>query len=119
VVFTTSDGGGALAACGVEVVKIARDARGRPDLAAVLTELGKRGITRLLVEGGATVHAAFLDRGLADRLEIFRSPLVLGAAGHDGIDALAALTLGEAPRFHPTSRRSFGPDLLESFTRED
>ena len=119
LVFTTSDGGGALTACGVEVVKIARDVRGRPDLAAVLADLGKRGITRLLVEGGATVHAAFLDRGLADRLEIFHSPLVLGAAGHDGIDSLAALTLGEAPRFCPTGRRSFGPDLLESFTRED
>ena len=119
LVFTTADGGGPLAACGVEVVKIARDARGRPDLEAVLADLGKRGITRLLVEGGATVHAAFLDRGLADRLEIFRSPLVLGAAGHDGIDSLAALTLGEAPRFRPAGRRSFGPDLLESFTRED
>ena len=119
LVFTTSDGGGPLAACGVEVVKIAPDARGRPDLAAVLTDLGRRGITRLLVEGGATVHAALLDRGLADRLEIFRSPLVLGAAGHDGIDSLAALTLGEAPRFRPVSRRSFGPELLESFARED
>jgi diaminohydroxyphosphoribosylaminopyrimidine deaminase/5-amino-6-(5-phosphoribosylamino)uracil reductase len=119
LVFTTSDGGGALTACGVEVFKIARDARGRPDLAAVLAELGNRGITRLLVEGGATVHAAFLDRGLADRLEFFRSPLILGAAGHNGIDSLAALTLGEAPRFRPAGRRSFGPDLLESFARED
>ena len=119
LVFTAADGGGALTACGVEVVKVARDARGRPDLAAVLADLGKRGITRLLVEGGATVHAAFLDRGLADRLEIFRSPLVLGAAGLNGIDSLAALNLGEAPRFHPAGRRSFGPDLLESFTRED
>jgi diaminohydroxyphosphoribosylaminopyrimidine deaminase/5-amino-6-(5-phosphoribosylamino)uracil reductase len=119
LVFTTADGGGPLVACGVEVAKATRDARGRPDLAAVLTELGKRGITRLLVEGGATVHAAFLDRGLADRLEVFRSPLVLGAAGHDGIDSLAALTLGEAPRFRFVGRRSFGPDLLESFTRED
>ena len=119
LVYTTADGGGALAACGVEVVKIARDARGRPDLAAVLADLGRRGITRLLVEGGATVHSSFLDRGLADRLEIFRSPLVLGAAGHNGIDSLAALTLGEAPRFRPMGRRSFGADLLESFARED
>ena len=38
-------------------------------------DLARRGITRLLVEGGATVHAAFLDRGLADRLEVFRAPL--------------------------------------------
>jgi diaminohydroxyphosphoribosylaminopyrimidine deaminase/5-amino-6-(5-phosphoribosylamino)uracil reductase len=119
LVFTTSDGGGALVTCGVEIAKVARDVRGRPDLAAVLAELARRGITRLLVEGGATVHAAFLDRGLADRLEVFRAPLLLGAAGHDGIDSLAALTLGEAPRFRSAGRRSLGADLLESFTRED
>ena len=119
LVFTTAQGGGALTTCGIEVVRVARDVRGRPDLEAVLKELGKRGITRLLVEGGATVHASFLDRNLVDRLEVFRAPLVLGEAGHGAIDALAALTLGEAPRFKPMSRRSLGPDLLESFARED
>ena len=119
LVFTTAQGGGALTTCGIEVVRVARDVRGRPDLEAVLKELGKRGITRLLVEGGATVHASFLDRNLVDRLEVFRAPLILGEAGHGAIDALAALTLGEAPRFKPMSRRSLGPDLLESFARED
>ncbi len=116
VVFTTAtksaDG---LRSSGVEVVQVARDARGRPDLFALLTELSKRKVTRLLVEGGATVHSAFLDRGLADRLEIFTAPITLGAAGHSAIDALAALTLAEAPRFHRASRRMLGPDLLESF----
>jgi len=117
--YTTADGGGALTACGVEVVKVARDARGRPNVTAVLADLAKRGVTRVLVEGGATVHASFLDRGLADRLEIFRSPMVLGAAGQCGISSLATMTLGEAPRFRPTGRRGLGPDLLESFARED
>ena len=119
LVYTTADGGGALMACGVEVAKVARDARGRPDVAAVLTDLAKRGVTRLLVEGGSIVHSSFLDRDLADRLEVFRSPMVLGAAGQCGISSLAAMTLGEAPRFRPTGRRSLGPDLLESFARED
>jgi diaminohydroxyphosphoribosylaminopyrimidine deaminase/5-amino-6-(5-phosphoribosylamino)uracil reductase len=118
LVFTAVDGGGRLAAAGVEVVKVARDAGGRPDLGAMLTELSKRNVTRLLVEGGATVHAAFLDRGLADRLEIFTAPITLGAAGHSAIDALAALTLDEAPKFTRTSVRKFGPDLLESFVRK-
>jgi diaminohydroxyphosphoribosylaminopyrimidine deaminase/5-amino-6-(5-phosphoribosylamino)uracil reductase len=118
VVFTTGDGGGALEACGVEVVKVARDARGRPDIAAVLADLGARGITRLLVEGGATVHASFLDRGLADRLELFTAPSVLGSAGHGSIAALAALTLGEVPRFERISLRKLGADLLESFVRK-
>jgi diaminohydroxyphosphoribosylaminopyrimidine deaminase/5-amino-6-(5-phosphoribosylamino)uracil reductase len=116
LVFTTAPEGGArLKAAGVEIVRIARDARGRPDLGAMLTELSKRNLTRLLVEGGATVHAAFLDRSFADRLEIFTAPITLGAAGHSAIDALAALSLDEAPKFTRTSLRKFGPDVLESF----
>lgn len=118
LVFTTAEGGGPLAAAGVEIVKVARDVRGRPALEAVLAELGRRGITRLLVEGGATVHAAFLDHGLADRLEVFTSPIVLGAAGQSAVDSLAALTLGEAPRFRVAARHRLGPDLLVSYGRE-
>lgn len=111
LVFTAVDGrlGDA------EVVRVARDARGRPDVGAVLKELARRGITRLLVEGGASVHAAFLDRGLADRLEVFRAPLVLGASGKSAVDALAAFDLDEASRFVSLRRRALGADLLESF----
>lgn len=116
IVFTTAfEGGDTLRTMGVEVVQVARDARGRPDLSTMLTELAKRKVTRLLVEGGATVHAAFLDRGLADRLEIFTAPMTLGAAGRNAVDALAALTLQEAPRFHRLSQRQLGIDLLESY----
>lgn len=113
--FTMSEGGGALAECGVETIRVSRDARGRPDIGAVLTELASRGITRLLVEGGAGVHASFLDRGYADRLELFRGSLVLGASGFPAIDALAAFSLEEAPRFASTGTRQLGTDLLESF----
>lgn len=115
VIYTVAGGGDALKAAGVAIVVVARDARGRPDIGAVLAELATRGTTRLLVEGGAGVHASFLDRGFADRLEVFRGPLVLGAAGHPAIDALAALTLGEAPRFVRTGSRDLGGDVLESF----
>jgi diaminohydroxyphosphoribosylaminopyrimidine deaminase/5-amino-6-(5-phosphoribosylamino)uracil reductase len=117
IVFTVTNGGGTLLASGVEIVKVARDPRGRPDIAAVLNDLGRRGITRLLVEGGAAVHAAFIDRGLADRLDVFRAPIVLGGSGRNAIDALATLDLDEASRFASTGRRKLGPDLLESFSR--
>lgn len=119
LVFTTAPGGEALQACGVEVIRVDGDSTGRPRLEAVLANLARRGITRLLVEGGATVHAAFLDKGVADRLEVFTSSMVLGAAGHSAVEALAALTLDEAPRFKATRRRSVGPDLLVSYTRGD
>jgi diaminohydroxyphosphoribosylaminopyrimidine deaminase/5-amino-6-(5-phosphoribosylamino)uracil reductase len=113
--YTVSDGGDALRAGGVEIVRTSRDARGRPDVGAVLNDLADRGVTRLLVEGGAGVHAAFLDRGFADRIELFRAPIVLGASGRNAIDALKALDLDEASRFVSRGTRVLGPDLLESF----
>lgn len=115
-VFTTSENeGGRLRVCGVEVIKAAADVRGQPDVGAVLNALAARGITRLLVEGGAIVHAAFLNRGLADRLEVFTAPMVLGSAGKGAIGALAAIGLDESPIFRRTGRRMLGPDVLESY----
>lgn len=120
LVYTTSpEGGGALEVCGVEVIAVARDVTGRPDLAAVLADLAGRGITRLLVEGGASIHAGFLNRGLADRLEVFSAPMVLGGSGLSSVEALSALALSEAPKFRMTARRSLGPDLLVSYARKD
>jgi diaminohydroxyphosphoribosylaminopyrimidine deaminase / 5-amino-6-(5-phosphoribosylamino)uracil reductase len=115
LVFTAARESDVLAACGVEVVTVARDARGRPEIGAVLQALAARGVTRLLVEGGAAVHAAFLDRHYADRLEVFRAPLVLGDGGHSSVAALAALSLDEAHRFERVGCQVLGPDLLESF----
>ncbi|MEJ0025808.1 MAG: bifunctional diaminohydroxyphosphoribosylaminopyrimidine deaminase/5-amino-6-(5-phosphoribosylamino)uracil reductase RibD [Rhizomicrobium sp.] len=116
VVFTTAEAGGAaLSARGIDVIRVAPDAQGRPDLNAMLTELSTRNVTRLLVEGGAAIHAAFLDRGLADALEIFTAPIALGGDGHDGIDVLAAATVGAAPRFTRESVRKIGADVLESY----
>jgi diaminohydroxyphosphoribosylaminopyrimidine deaminase/5-amino-6-(5-phosphoribosylamino)uracil reductase len=114
-VFTSKAGGGPLAACGVEIVQVQRDARGRPDVSLVLKDLAGRGITRLLVEGGASVHASFLDRGVADRLEVFGAGIVLGGSGRASIDALAALSLDEAPRFKRVGIKTLGADVLESF----
>ncbi len=115
IVYSAGPVSSVLSAAGAEIVTVARDARGRPDVTAVLRNLADRGVTRLLVEGGAGVLASFLDRGCADRLEVFSSPMVLGDAGHSAIDALAALALDEAPRFRRVERRTLGPDLLESF----
>jgi len=110
IVFTTSGGGDDLRSHGVEVVTVVPDAQGRPPIAAVLGKLAQRGITRLLVEGGAIMLSAFADAGFADRLELFTAPLTLGQAGHGSV---AAIT--EAPSFLRVSSRMLGPDMLESF----
>jgi len=64
------------AARGVELVRC-RLRRGRIDLADLLGKLAERGVTHLLVEGGAEVASAFLEGGLVDRLACFVAPRVL------------------------------------------
>ncbi|HSR24327.1 MAG TPA: dihydrofolate reductase family protein, partial [Candidatus Eisenbacteria bacterium] len=47
-------------------------------LGAVLDDLGRRGVRRLLVEGGSAVHTAFLTGALADELQLAVAPLFVG-----------------------------------------
>ncbi|WP_420037411.1 dihydrofolate reductase family protein [Streptomyces sp. cg28] len=48
------------------------------DWAALLDDLGGRGVRRLMVEGGARVHTQLLQEGLADELRLAVAPLVVG-----------------------------------------
>jgi diaminohydroxyphosphoribosylaminopyrimidine deaminase / 5-amino-6-(5-phosphoribosylamino)uracil reductase len=108
----------ALAKLGVEVVEIDSDTNGRPDALAALQALAKRGITRVLVEGGAILQASFFDCGLVDVIHLYRAPLLLGAGGKPAISPLSAWTLDAAPRLKLVERALLGPDVLESFAVE-
>jgi diaminohydroxyphosphoribosylaminopyrimidine deaminase / 5-amino-6-(5-phosphoribosylamino)uracil reductase len=43
-----------------------------------LTKLGERGITSVLVEGGAALHSEFIDQRLFDELTVYVAPILLG-----------------------------------------
>jgi diaminohydroxyphosphoribosylaminopyrimidine deaminase/5-amino-6-(5-phosphoribosylamino)uracil reductase len=60
------------------------------DLRAVLTELGKRDIQQLLIEAGPTLISRFLAENLADELQIYIAPMILGING--AADLSAALS---------------------------
>jgi 5-amino-6-(5-phosphoribosylamino)uracil reductase len=47
-------------------------------LPLVLADLAGRGVRRLLVEGGGTVHTQFLQAGLADELHLVVAPIFVG-----------------------------------------
>lgn len=63
---------------GVELIGVKRGREGRLSLRAVLQALAKRGVTSVLVEGGAQLHGALLDAGLVDRAAVFVAPVMLG-----------------------------------------
>lgn len=54
------------------------DAGGQPSPQAVLADLARRRVERLMVEGGARVLTEFLAAGLADELQLVVAPLFVG-----------------------------------------
>jgi 5-amino-6-(5-phosphoribosylamino)uracil reductase len=66
------------------------------DLGRVLTDLHARGVGRLMVEGGGTIHTQFLTAGLVDELHLVVAPFFVGDS--------------RAPRFVGDGRFPWGPD---------
>ncbi len=97
------------------VIEVEPDALGRIDLGAALQTLGGRGLTRLLVEGGARLAASLLRARLVDRLVWMGAPLLLGAEGVPAVAELGLAALAEAPRFEPVASDMAGPDQLAVF----
>lgn len=66
----------------------------------VLRDLARRGLTSVLVEGGARVHGEFLRTGLWDELRLFIAPKIFGAAALSwaGLDVHRELTLRSVAR---------------------
>ena len=54
------------------------DAGPRPELPWLLADLARRGVRRLLVEGGTSLHTALLAEDLADELHLAVAPLFVG-----------------------------------------
>ncbi len=105
----------ALIARGAEVIEVEAGADGRIDLVAALSALGARGLTRVLVEGGAELAAALLRARLVDRLVWMQAPMLLGG---DGLAALAGLGLehlADAPRFERIANEIAGTDLVTTY----
>jgi diaminohydroxyphosphoribosylaminopyrimidine deaminase/5-amino-6-(5-phosphoribosylamino)uracil reductase len=102
----------ALAARGVEVLTLPATPAGVA-LPELLDALGRRGVTSLLVEGGARVHAAFFAAGLVHKVLAYIAPVIIGGAAAPGpVAGAGAPALAAAPRLTRPALERLGPDLL-------
>jgi diaminohydroxyphosphoribosylaminopyrimidine deaminase/5-amino-6-(5-phosphoribosylamino)uracil reductase len=100
--------------CGVEVLRVA-EKQGRLDLRAVLSLLAKRGITRLMIEGGPTVASALIEADLVDEAIFFHSPLVIGQEGLPALEPRPVQLLRQ--HLERVSSEPVGPDRQETYER--
>lgn len=103
--------------CGVEVLEVGADADGNPDMQGVFKALAGRGLTRVLVEGGAHIAAAILRQGLVDRLVWFRAARMIGGDGVPAAVGYGIGTLAETSDFVRVSVLPVGDDLMETYAR--
>lgn len=75
-------------AAGGRLLPCETGAAGRIGIGAALAALGTAGLTRVYAEGGATVAAALIENGLADRLHVYSAGRVFGAGGMAAVAGL-------------------------------
>lgn len=83
------------------------------DLPAILQDLGARGITRVLCEGGGELAASLLAAGLVDQIYLYTAGIALGGDARPSMGALDLARLADAPRFDLTESRPIGGDLFQ------
>jgi diaminohydroxyphosphoribosylaminopyrimidine deaminase/5-amino-6-(5-phosphoribosylamino)uracil reductase len=101
----------ALKAAGAEVVTCDGDRRAR--VLAALAELGRRGITTVMLEGGPTLTGSFFDAGEIDELRLFIAPIVIGGAEARPLaEGTGAAMIEDAARALAMEWQSSDSDLL-------
>jgi diaminohydroxyphosphoribosylaminopyrimidine deaminase/5-amino-6-(5-phosphoribosylamino)uracil reductase len=107
-----------LGAAGAQVIRVATTTKPPGlDPAAVLHALAEKGITRLLVEGGARVASSFVAAGLVDEVWLLRGPASVGADGVAALDALPLTTITQSPDFRVRASESLQKDTLTVYER--
>jgi diaminohydroxyphosphoribosylaminopyrimidine deaminase / 5-amino-6-(5-phosphoribosylamino)uracil reductase len=108
-----------LGASGAQVIRVATASAPPPglDLAAVLQALSGKGITRLLVEGGARVASSFVAAGLVDEVWLLRGAEAIGTDGIAALDAMPLTTITQSPGFKVRGSEALQDDTLTIYER--
>jgi diaminohydroxyphosphoribosylaminopyrimidine deaminase/5-amino-6-(5-phosphoribosylamino)uracil reductase len=107
-----------LGAAGAKVIRVAT-ATPPPglDLPAVLRALAEKGITRVLVEGGARVASSFVAAGFVDEVWLLRGAEPVGADGVAALGALPLTAITQSPNFRVRASESLQKDTLTIYER--
>jgi diaminohydroxyphosphoribosylaminopyrimidine deaminase / 5-amino-6-(5-phosphoribosylamino)uracil reductase len=82
-------------------------------VSAALTELGRREVSSLLLEGGPVLAGSFAAAGELDQLALFIAPILLGG-GRPPLEGEGAGAVGEALRALALDSEPSGDDVLVS-----
>ncbi len=96
-----------------EIITVSRDSQGHVDISSVLEELAKRGVTRLLVEGGGEIATSFLEDNWVDEIVWIQNKTAIGDGNAVDISKIIQSHLGN---FNKESSRVYDNDLIEIYS---
>ncbi len=102
---------------GADIVTVLKDAEGHADLQKAMNALCEKGVTRLLVEGGAGLMTSFMKQGLYDTLYWFRAGSVIGSDGLSAAQALGVETMDQKIKLIHSEQMTLGEDMLDIYKR--
>ncbi len=89
------------------------------DLKSVMAHLCDHGLTRLMVEGGASLMTSFLKAGLYDQFIQFKAGSLIGANGLSAIQDLGVHALDQKIDLVHTDHLALGADMMDVYTQHD
>jgi 5-amino-6-(5-phosphoribosylamino)uracil reductase len=89
------------------------------DLRTVLADLSARGVSRLMVEGGGTMHTQFLTAGLVDELQLVVAPFFVGDSAAPRFVGDGAFPWGPRHRAELAEVRQIGDVVLLRYKLSD
>lgn len=95
---------------GIEVLQLELQ-EGRIPLRRLLSELQKRGVTLLLVEGGGEVHGSFLHAGLVDKVTFYVAPKLIGGSGPTPVMGTGFTLMKDAVELNNLTIETIGNDF--------
>lgn len=106
----------ALQAAGIGIIEVATSDDGSLDPWAMAQALAGRGLTRVMIEGGGRLAAAFLRAGLIDRVCWFTAPKIIGGDGMAAVGDLGLDAVADAPVFRHPWHRGLGGDISGAYS---
>jgi len=95
------------------VLEVRAISRNKVDMQHMLEELGKLGITSLMIEGGAEIAASAIAEGIVDKVIFFISPKIIGGKNAPGpVGGEGVARVADAVKLTHLETRRFGEDIM-------
>ena len=99
---------------GIKVI-IIKSNKGMVDMQDLMKQLGKHGITSVMIEGGSELNSSAIKAGVVDKILIFAAPKIIGN-GLGAIGNLGVKTIDKAINLrNPVSKRIGKDTLIEAY----